>query len=72
MSKQTKNARNIFRPVVRFTHEQMQKQSACAAIRAAAKKFPKVRRVDLIDVLTRDLGLNPGTVRTQIQQARGE
>jgi hypothetical protein len=58
--------------IVAFARQQFAaKQRPCDVIRATAKRFPKARRVDLIVALTQELGFNPGTVRTQIQTARG-
>jgi hypothetical protein len=42
----------------------------CDIIRAVTKAHPKAPRKALKEVLVGDLGLNPGTVSRQIQEAR--
>jgi len=56
--------------VAKFASPIVKKNGPCAAIRATVKRFPKARRVDLIDALTTKVGINPATVRTQIQVAK--
>ena len=42
----------------------------CEIIQTVTKAHPDARRADLKEVLVGDLGLNPGTVHRQIQEAR--
>jgi len=66
----TKKAKLDINAVAKFATPIVKKDGPCVAIRATVKRFPKARRVDLIEALASKVGINPATVRTQIQVAK--